>query len=160
MAGFCIQERGDVDLMWILDLILTNVPHKQTDVGVFANDLSAIATCRDIKLLKSKPRLISKRDLKHSQEQAFLHDLAFLEWKRGSLFNDVEQAWNFFHNEFLKLINMLHIETLGLKGEITLGFQLRLAISKTEMLPGPELGKLKQRLTGFTFVSFEINALV
>lgn len=105
MAGFCIQERGDVDLMWILDLILTNVPHKQTDVGVFANDLSAIATCRDIKLLKSKPRLISKRDLKHSQEQAFLHDLAFLEWKRGSLFNDVEQAWNFFHNEFLKLIN-------------------------------------------------------
>lgn len=42
----------------LIDLIITNVPHKYTGVGIFANDLSdhcAIATVRNAKLPKTKP---------------------------------------------------------------------------------------------------------
>lgn len=60
----------------LLDLIITNAPHKYTDVGVFANDLSdhcAIAVVRNARLPKTKPRILLKREFKHFNEQAFVH---------------------------------------------------------------------------------------
>ncbi len=45
----------------LIDLILTNAPHKFTGAGVFGKDLSdhcAIAVVRDAKLHKSKPRIL------------------------------------------------------------------------------------------------------
>ena len=49
----------------LIDLILTNVPHKFLSLGVFCNDLSdhcVVATCRDTKIPKRKPRIIFKRN--------------------------------------------------------------------------------------------------
>ncbi len=92
----------------LLDLFLTNSPHKYSDVGIFANDVSdhcVIATVRRAKLPKSKPQMIHKRDYKHFCEQAFQHDVWHFDWSRISLINDVELAWNFFHNAFIAIIN-------------------------------------------------------
>jgi len=55
-------------------------------------------------LPRTKPQIL-ERDFKHFHEQAFLHDLSNFEWKGISLLDDVELAWKFFHDEFLKLIN-------------------------------------------------------
>ena len=104
----------------LLDLIMTNAPHRYTDIGVFGNDLSdhcAIAVVRNAKLPKTKPQILLKRDLKHFHEQAFLHDLSNFDWERISLLDDVELAWNFFHMEFLKLINKhAPLRTFRIKG--------------------------------------------
>lgn len=65
----------------LLDLILTNAPHKHTDVGVFANNLSdhcTIAAIRNSKLPKSKPNYICERDVKNVCISAFMYDLAVL----------------------------------------------------------------------------------
>ncbi len=59
----------------LLDLFLTNAPHKYSDIGIFANDLSdhcVIATVRQAKLPKARLRIVFKRDFKHFCEQAFL----------------------------------------------------------------------------------------
>lgn len=48
----------------LLDLFLTNNPHKYTSTGVFANDLSdhcAIGIVRNAKLPKPKPQILIKR---------------------------------------------------------------------------------------------------
>ena len=92
----------------LIDLFLTNTPHKYSDVGIFANDMSdhcAIAVVRQAKLPKSRSRIIFKRDLKHFCEQAFHHDLWDFDWSRISLFNDVELAWKYFHDAFTNIIN-------------------------------------------------------
>uniref|UniRef100_A0A3B3BNA3 Reverse transcriptase domain-containing protein n=1 Tax=Oryzias melastigma TaxID=30732 RepID=A0A3B3BNA3_ORYME len=92
----------------LIDLILTDAPHKFTAIGIFANDLSdhcAVATVRNIKLPKTKPRILIRRDLKKLNEQAFIYDLSILKWDRISLIDDVDLAWQYFHDEFLNLIN-------------------------------------------------------
>lgn len=131
--------------------------------GVFGNDLSdhcAIAVVRNTKLPKMKPHILLKRDLKHFHEQAFLHDLSYSEWKRVSLIDDVELAWNFFDVEFLKLINK-HApirKYIGLRGGITLGFSLKLETSlKKGIMPGQEHRKPKWRLTGLFSISSTTN---
>ncbi len=46
--------------------------------SVFANDISdhcVVATVRNTKIPKSKPCIITKRNMKHFKEPAFLHDL-------------------------------------------------------------------------------------
>lgn len=70
----------------LLDLFLTNAPHKFSDIGVFANDLSdhcIIAAVRNAKIPKQRPRIIFKRDMKHFCDQAFLHDLFYFDWKKN-----------------------------------------------------------------------------
>lgn len=60
----------------LIDLIITNVPHKYSMASVFANYISdhcLVATVRNIKIPKSKPYIITKCDMKHFMEQAFLH---------------------------------------------------------------------------------------
>lgn len=92
----------------LLDLFLTNSPHKYSEIGVFANDLSdhcVIATVRQAKLPKTRPRIVLKRQFKHFCEQAFHHDLWHIDWTKISLINDVELAWKFFHDVFTNIIN-------------------------------------------------------
>lgn len=94
----------------MLDLILTNAPHKFTDIGIFANDVSdhcIIATVRNAKLPKSKPQHLLKRNFKHFSEQAFFHELSHFEWNRISLIDDVDLAWKFFYDVFLGILNKL-----------------------------------------------------
>lgn len=92
----------------LLDLILTNTPHKYTDTGVFANDLSdhcTIATIRNSKLPKTKPNIICKRDVKNFCISAFMYDLAAFEWSRVALFDDVELALEYFYDEFWRMVS-------------------------------------------------------
>ena len=92
----------------LLDLILTNAPHKYTDTGVFANDLSdhcTIATIRNSKLPKTKPNIICKRDGKNFCVSAFMYDLAALEWSRVALFDNVELDLEYFYDEFWRIVN-------------------------------------------------------
>ena len=92
----------------LLDLILTNAPHKFSDIGIFANDLSdhcAVAAVRQAKLPKIKSRVLLKRDFKHFCEQAFFHDLYHYDWNGISLIGEVELAWKFFYDGFLSIVN-------------------------------------------------------
>lgn len=92
----------------LIDLILTNVPHKFSAVGVFCNDLSdhcVVAAVRNTKMPKCKPRVICKRNFKKFNEQGFCHDLFNCDWSRIELIPDVESAWIFFRDSFLQVIN-------------------------------------------------------
>ncbi len=92
----------------LIDLILTNVPHKYSTASVFANDISdhcVIATVRNTKIPKSKPGIITKRDMKHFSEQGFLHDLNNLECEQINLIPDLEIAWEFFYNSFSVIVD-------------------------------------------------------
>ena len=92
----------------LIDIILTNAVHKYVAVGVFANDLSdhcAISCVRSTKLPKGNGLTVFRRCLKHFSEQAFLHDLALVDWFRITSIPSVEDAFCFFHDHFLRLIN-------------------------------------------------------
>lgn len=63
----------------LIDLVFTNAPHKYSSVSVFANDISdlcVVAVARDMKIPKQNPRVITRRFMKHLNEQDFLYDLA------------------------------------------------------------------------------------
>lgn len=92
----------------LLDLIVTNSVHKYTSTAVFCNDVSdhcAVACVRNTKIPKVKPRMILKRHFKSFEQQAFLHDLYHSELSRVSLFSDAEMAWDFFHSNFISIVN-------------------------------------------------------
>lgn len=62
----------------MIDIILTNVPHKFSSLGVFCNDISdhcVVAAIRNTKMPKSKPCTIYKKNLKPFNEQAYHHGL-------------------------------------------------------------------------------------
>ncbi|KAF3852049.1 hypothetical protein F7725_005404 [Dissostichus mawsoni] len=106
----------------LIDLFLTNAPHKFLDIGIFANDMSdhcAIATIRQAKLPKTRPQIVFKRDFKHFCKQAFFHDLWDFDWNKISLISDVELAWDYFHEAFTRIINinMLLSANLGILKE-------------------------------------------
>uniref|UniRef100_A0A3B3HCE9 Reverse transcriptase domain-containing protein n=1 Tax=Oryzias latipes TaxID=8090 RepID=A0A3B3HCE9_ORYLA len=92
----------------LIDLILTNAPHKFSSAGVFCNDLSdhcVVAACRDAKIPKCKPRIVIRRNFKKFNEQAYRHDLSLVNWERIGLTPNVELAWSFFKGNFEKIIN-------------------------------------------------------
>ena len=92
----------------LIDVILTNAVHKYVSVGVFPNDISdhcTIACVRSTKLPKNKCLLVLKRCFKHFSEQAFLHDLAEVEWSRLALIPSISDAVSFFQHQILALIN-------------------------------------------------------
>ncbi|XP_055790900.1 uncharacterized protein LOC129862869 [Salvelinus fontinalis] len=83
----------------LIDIILTNLPCKYTS-AVFNQDLSDhcfIACVRNGSAVK--------RPLKHFSEQAFLIDLGRVSWKDIDLILSVEDAWLFFKNAFLTILN-------------------------------------------------------
>ncbi len=76
-----------IDKSSLIDLLITNMPHKYSATGVFANDLSdhsVLGVIRD-----TKPCVVQKRNLKHFIEQAFLHDLFHLKLDRILLIGDI-----------------------------------------------------------------------
>ena len=92
----------------LIDLFLTNVPHKYSMSGVFANDISdhcVIAAVRNAKIPKSKPRIFIKRNMRAFVEQALFRDLYDLNWDRIELINDVETAWQFFSEGLSSLLD-------------------------------------------------------
>lgn len=92
----------------LLDLFLTNNPHKYTSTGVFANDLSdhcAIGIVRNAKLPKPKPQILIKRDLRHFNEQTFLQGLSHIKWSRIYVIKDIDMAWKCFLDQLQTLIN-------------------------------------------------------
>ena len=104
----------------LIDHIFTNVPHKYSSVGVFANDLSdhcVVATIRDTKVQKVKPCIIIKRDKKHFVEQGFVHDLFDFDWGKIDLCADVETAWSYFYLGFMEIIDRhAPLRTFRVKG--------------------------------------------
>uniref|UniRef100_A0A8C7DT40 Reverse transcriptase domain-containing protein n=1 Tax=Oncorhynchus kisutch TaxID=8019 RepID=A0A8C7DT40_ONCKI len=91
----------------LIDIILTNFPSKYTS-AVFNQDLSdhcLIACIRNGSAVKRPPLITVKRSLKHFCEQAFLIDLAGVSWKDIDLIPSVEDAWIFFLNAFLTILN-------------------------------------------------------
>ncbi len=76
--------------------------------SVFANDISdhcVVATVRNTKIPKSKPCIITKRNMKHFKEPAFLHDLYNFDCGKIYLIPEVESAWNYFYESFTYFIN-------------------------------------------------------
>ncbi len=56
----------------LIDLIFSNAPHKYSLASVYANDVSdhcVVAIVRDTKLSKHKPRIITRRCLRHFNER-------------------------------------------------------------------------------------------
>uniref|UniRef100_A0A3P9K1B3 Reverse transcriptase domain-containing protein n=1 Tax=Oryzias latipes TaxID=8090 RepID=A0A3P9K1B3_ORYLA len=97
-----------LDKSTLIDLILTNVPHKFSSLGVFCNDLSdhcVVAAVRNTKIPKYKPLIIYKRNLKLFNQQAYHHDLSAVNWKNIDLLPDVELAWTFFETSFMQIVN-------------------------------------------------------
>uniref|UniRef100_A0A674E5U0 Reverse transcriptase domain-containing protein n=1 Tax=Salmo trutta TaxID=8032 RepID=A0A674E5U0_SALTR len=91
----------------LIDIILTNVPSNYTS-AVFNQDLSdhcLIACTRNGSAVKRPPLITVKRSLKHFNEQAFLIDLALVSWKDINLIPSVEDAWLYFKNAFLSILN-------------------------------------------------------
>lgn len=91
----------------LLDVILTNAPHKYTATGIFCNDISdhcVIACVRNTKLPKVKSRYIFKRQFKLFDEQAFLHEL-YHHLCPGVIdaIPDVDIAVDYFTTKFLQI---------------------------------------------------------
>lgn len=97
------KSKGDT----LLDVVLTNAAHKYTAIGVFANmsDHCVIGCVRDTKIPKSKGLVIFRRCFKHFSEQAFLHDLADIEWDRLALIPTIDDAVALFQSQFLTIAN-------------------------------------------------------
>ena len=92
----------------LIDIILTNAVHKYVSVGVFANDLSdhcAIACVRSTKMPKSNGLTVIRRCFKHFSEQAFLHDLAQMDWSHVSLIPSVDESFTYFLDLFSLVAN-------------------------------------------------------
>ncbi len=47
-------------------------------------------------MFKQKPRIITKRCMKHFNIQGFLFDLAQFDWEKITLIPDIESTWNYF----------------------------------------------------------------
>lgn len=97
-----------MDKSTLLDIILTNAPHKYTAVRVSCNDVSdhcTIACVRSCKLLKAKPQFIYKKNYKSFNEQAFLHEVYHSDLNFVCEMADVELAWDFFKTTFLSLVD-------------------------------------------------------
>ena len=83
----------------LIDLFLTNAPHKYSMSGVFANDISdhcVITAVRNAKVPKAKPRILIKHNMRAFVEQGFFHDVYSFNWGCIELINDVDTAWKLF----------------------------------------------------------------
>ena len=101
------NSKKSSDKSTLIDLILTNVPHKCSSLGVFCNDLSdhcVVATRRDTKIPKCKPHIIFKRNSKQFNEQAYHHDLSLVNWGHIGLLPEVELTWTFFKSRLKTLL--------------------------------------------------------
>ena len=87
----------------LIDIILTNMPQRYASSGVFPQDVSdhcPIACIRNVKLRRTKPRIISKRNFRNFDAQEFLHDLNVGDLNRVFLINDPDLALAYFRQQF------------------------------------------------------------
>ena len=99
---------------------------------------------------KRKPRIIFKRNLKIFNEQAVHHDLSLVNWGHIGLLPDVELAWTFFKEHFVKIVNK-HAPSgnSGLRDEIIPGFPQSCQIPSIDVMwHGPKPEKVSWPLTG------------
>ena len=97
-----------MDKSTLIDVILTNSPHKYSASGVLCNDVSdhcMVACVKNCKMTKTKPRFIFKRNYKRINEQAFLHDIYQSDLNLVCFMDDVELAWDYFKKAFLAIID-------------------------------------------------------
>ena len=117
-------------------MFLTNAPHKYSTASIFANDISdhcVVATVRNTKIPKTKPRIIVKRNMKHFSEQEFLNDLSNYDWEKINTSTDVESAWSLFYEGFTNIINKYApLKKYRVKGRNNAWFSSDLAITLHE----------------------------
>ncbi|KAF1394512.1 hypothetical protein PFLUV_G00001090 [Perca fluviatilis] len=120
----------------LIDVILTNAPHKYSTASIFANDISdhcVVATVRNTKIPKTKPRIIVKRNMKHFSEQEFLNDLSNYDWEKINTSTDIESAWSLFYEGFTNIINKYApLKKYRVKGRDSVWFSSDLAITLHE----------------------------
>ena len=93
---------------YLIEVTLTNVPRKYSTASIFASDISDhcfVVTFRNVRIPKTKPCILVKRDLKHFSKPGFFHNLFYFDWEKISLIADVDHAWDFFHEGFNSIIN-------------------------------------------------------
>ena len=91
----------------LLDVIITNTPYMY-QYGVFCSDLSyhCFIACIRLNISAKQPITISiKRSLKHFNTQAFLHDLANMNWHRVRLVPSLNDAWTLFKDQLSNVVN-------------------------------------------------------
>ncbi len=94
----------DMSKSSLIYVILTNIPHVFSAIGIVCNDISdhcVISCVRNFKMLKSSPRFIFKRQFKMFNVQAFLHDVYNSDLQLVSIMPDVVDAWEYFKSIFL-----------------------------------------------------------
>lgn len=92
----------------LLDWILVTHPNRIADSGILADcfsDHSVIFCVWKIRLPRLPSKIIKVRRHKNFSEDYFIHDLLNINWSRLELIPYVEDAWNFFHSEVLKVID-------------------------------------------------------
>lgn len=123
----------------LLDLVITNMSHKYSASGIFANDLSdhcVVGVVRDTKLPKNKAVVIKKRNLRNFSEQAFLWDIHHFNWHRIALIDDVQSAWLYFFDSFTHFIDKhAPYKVTKVKGRVNAWFTPeRLAMGKSKKI--------------------------
>lgn len=92
----------------LLDWILVTHPDRIVDSGVLSDcfsDHSVIFCTWKIRLPRLPPKIIKVRQLKNMNNDAFIQDLLCINWNRMDLIPYVDDAWNFFYTEVLKVID-------------------------------------------------------
>ncbi len=92
----------------LIDMILTNRREKISDSGVFElgfSDYCPIACIRTTKLKKLAPCLVSRRNLKHFNEQAFLRDLIKSDTHDTVKIPSVDLALDYFCKSFNSIVD-------------------------------------------------------
>lgn len=92
----------------LLDWILVTHPNRIADSGVLSDcfsDHSVIFCIWKIRLPHLPPKIIKVRQFKNMNNDAFIQDLLCINWNRMELIPYVDDAWNFFYTEVLKVID-------------------------------------------------------
>ena len=105
---FTRPNKKDISRSTLIDLILCNREDKITAAGVFEQGISdhcPIACVRSTKLKRTQPRIITRRNFKHFNEQAFFNDLFHSDIHVTSAIPDAELALEHFQKTFLQIVN-------------------------------------------------------
>lgn len=101
------MNQKDIDWSTLLDLILTNTPHRYSASGVFFVMALAItvqlSVWEIVKLLKLHRVIYIKDFFKHFNDQAFLHDLHNSDLGVVSCMPDVTLAWDYFKSTIISI---------------------------------------------------------
>lgn len=92
----------------LLDWILVTHANRIIDSGVLSDcfsDHSMIYCVWKIKLPRLPPKLIRVRQMRHFNAENFIQDLLYINWDRLHLIPYIEDAWNFFYTEVIKVID-------------------------------------------------------